>query len=716
MSDFDNIFSKYIKEKKIIKNDKSIEIQDINDTILIEKNNDSDWIFNAEKQFIKKIIIGNKIICEIPNNNFEITLKTLSNNIFFFTGYKEWIHLIDRESYEIEIGTERKTVWIGEICYFEDILDKTCLKDIFINDEIAFFTDIDKNVPKKKIMYARCKKSMYLLDDIHRKYINKRKFKENDIIAIKSVAGSGKTTTLLELSKKNKDKKILYLAFNKSLITEIKDKIKKEQITNLQPQTFDALLYKVFVSINGIEPNITDIRAQYLSNVIEWFKNKPYKIRQFYSKNFAKFCNDIEETDMASFCIKEFGKKKPLLEELWDKTKNNSLITFETIRKQAFLNHWCKDYIDKNYDMIMIDETQDFDMVMLKMLLDDTTIPKLFVGDPKQSIYEFRGCINAFDYLPKEALTIEFYSTFRVGYPACDEIRSKFKDCWMISKCKNETTFVEKFNDTTKYTYLFRSWRVLLESAEKIPNIWIYSYDKKINEIRNLHEKLLTIPNFDTNESRFEDDLPMFLKSLSVEQLEKLIENISNNIVDYKTSSVKLYTVHSYKGLEDENIRIGEDIDINEDENIYYVAITRGKEKIIIDCRKESENNVKKYIENKKINEKKNVKDSIKKESTDKITFKLFLEGKTVEEISEIRNLKNMTIENHIIENLPNEKYDINKIISKDEYEEINNELKKYNYETLLKPIKENISKNISYFKIKIIKKINSKLNFVSKD
>ena len=117
MSNFDNIFSKYIKkEKKIIKNNKSIEIQDINDTILIEKNNDSDWIFNAEKQFIKKIIIGNKIICEIPNNNFEITLKTLSNNIFFFTGYKEWIHLIDKESYKIEIGTERKTVWIGEIC------------------------------------------------------------------------------------------------------------------------------------------------------------------------------------------------------------------------------------------------------------------------------------------------------------------------------------------------------------------------------------------------------------------------------------------------------------------------------------------------------------------------------------------------------------------------------------------------------------------------
>jgi len=707
MNDFNNIFLKYSKkENKITKNNKSIEFQDINFNynILIAENIDEnlDWIFNAEKQFIKKIIIGNKIICEIPNNNVEPPLKTLSNNIFFFTGYKEWVHLVDRETYQIEIENIKRNVWIGEICYFEDILDKTSVKDIFTNDEITYFTNIDKNVPKKKIMYARCKKSMYLLDEIHRTYISKRKFKENDIVAIKSVAGSGKTTTLLELSKKNKDRKILYLAFNKSLITEIKDKIKKDNITNLIPQTFDALLYKVYVSVNGIEPNIVDIRPQFLGNIIEWFKSKPYKIRQFYSKNFIKFCNDIEETDMGSFCMKEFGKSKPLLEELWEKTKNDGLVTFETLRKQAFLNNWCKEYIDKNYDMIMIDETQDFDMIMLKMILNDTSIPKLFVGDPKQSIYEFRGCINAFNYLPKEALIIEFYSTFRIGNPACDEIRNKFKDCWMISKSQNETTFIDKFNENEKYTYLFRSWRILLETAEKTPNIWIYSYDKKINEIRNLHEKLLMIKNFDTNETRFEDDLPMFLKSLSVEQLEKLIENISNNIVEYEDSSIKLYTVHSYKGLEDENIRIAEDIDIKEEENIYYVATTRGKRKIMVDKQKKITN--KEIINNIIIIEKKN---TIKKEATDKITFKLFLEGKTVEEISEIRNLKNLTIENHIIENLPNDQYDINKIISKDEYEEIDNELKKYNYETLLKPIKDNISKKISYFKIKMVYKIN---------
>ena len=66
-----------------------------------------------------------------------------------------------------------------------------------------------------------------------------------------------------------------------------------------------------------------------------------------------------------------------MLVKLWNAVVANKLITFETIRKQAFMKHWFKDNLDKKYDMIMVDETQDFDMIMLKMLLTDTTIPKI---------------------------------------------------------------------------------------------------------------------------------------------------------------------------------------------------------------------------------------------------------------------------------------------------------------------------------------------------
>jgi len=606
MSEFHNMFSSFIKpdckeimrryndfKKQIVdgydkEHNMGVEFQNskisVEDVISRDKTTELDWIFNVEKQYIRRVTIGNLVVCEIPHDNWENAVKVVKDNVFLYTGYREWIWLSDRDSYRIEIDNRLRNVWIGEICLFQDVLDNTCLQYIINNEGINYFNNITQNINSINIIYARCKKSMYLLDDLHRNYVNKHIFSKNDVVAIKSVAGSGKTTTLLNLSKTHSNKRVLYIAFNKNLITEIKDKIKKQNITNMFPFTFDALLYNLYSSIKGRNPEITNLRPQFIGKIIPFFDGKPYKVREYYCKKLIQFCNDADNNDVSSFCLKKIGNKKPLLEQMWDKVNQDALITFETIRKQAYINKWFNNYIDTTYDLIMIDETQDFDMIMLKMLLNETTIPKIFVGDPKQSIYDFRGCINAFNYLPKDALIIEFYSTFRIGNPACDLIRSKFNDCWMISKSKNETIFVKTFEEQDKYVYLFRSWRVLLQTAEKTNKIWIYSYDTKINEIRQLHKKLsCRTLNIDDDDDKYEDDLPKFLTSISINQLEELINNITKNIVNFEDSKIKLYTTHSYKGLEDDNIRLANDIDIIKDKNIFYVSITRGMKKILID-------------------------------------------------------------------------------------------------------------------------------------
>ena len=71
----------------------------------------------------------------------------------------------------------------------------------------------------------------------------------------------------------------------------------------------------------------------------------------------------------------------------------------------------------------------------------------------------------------------------------------------------------------------------------------------------------------------FSDDLPVFLKSLSKEDLEILISDIEENIMTKEDAHYKFYTIHSYKGLEDDNVRIADDIvDIagDIDMNLYY--------------------------------------------------------------------------------------------------------------------------------------------------
>jgi hypothetical protein len=117
-----------------------------------------------------------------------------------------------------------------------------------------------------------------------------------------------------------------------------------------------------------------------------------------------------EFDNINEFCLKMYGSEKKIVSILWQKILDLELVTFDSIRKLGQMNHWCKNYLDSCYDLIFIDESQDFDNIMLKILLDDTTVPKLFVGDPRQAIYEWKGCINAFEKLPKETIMIEFYS------------------------------------------------------------------------------------------------------------------------------------------------------------------------------------------------------------------------------------------------------------------------------------------------------------------
>ena len=541
-----------------------------------EEGEEIDLVIPVHKQYVKHVEIGDYVICEQVQTWVE-PIQAANQNVFLYTG-NAWIWLVDRQTYTIESEETKRNVWIGELCTFQTVFDNTCLKTVMSEEGQSKFLNAEESIDSIQIAYARCEPSMYFLDDIHRNYVQDHKFKEGDIVAVQSVAGSGKTTTLLNLAKRHKSKRILYIAFNKSLVQEIKQKVNKEKLPNLDPMTFDSLLYKMYSKVKKDDPTITTLTPNNLSNYVPCMKGKYYRAKQKTIEQFNKFCNDPEFNVITDYCVAKLGKRKPVLQELWKICREGAFHTFETIRKQAQTEHWFKNIVDQAYDMIMIDETQDFDMNMLRMLLDDTRIPKLFVGDPKQSIYEFRGCINAFLYLPRETLRIEFYSTFRVGNPACSMIRKQFSNLWLISKSKHETILepYSKWLGTT-YTYIFRSWRCLLQTAFTMKNIWIQNFEAKAEEIRRLHAKLVFTFSL---EDEFEDDLPKFLKSITTYELDTLLETIEANQVNKDKALVKFYTIHAYKGLEDDIVRLADDVDKSE-ETLYYVALTRGRTRIL---------------------------------------------------------------------------------------------------------------------------------------
>ena len=556
----------------------------------------SDWILNMQDQFIRKVNIGKFALCEIPKEyEDESLINMCKNNIFLETKYKQILWLKNKKTFKIECENVIRDCWLCKIISFTDFLELSSLKNIITEKEIKYYQNKELEIEITPVIYGRCNCSMTFLDKVYRDYVYKHKFNKNDILAIKSVAGSGKTTTLLELSKIHKKKKILYIAFNKSLIEEINQKLVQKDIKNMYPITFDALSRMIFMNNmrkNNVHDdenmdydmlNIVDLKPQTLPYIVEWFVNKPYRIKNYYINNFRKFCNQTKYSCMKEYCIKVLGGEKNLLINMWKKVLNYELVTFDTIRKMVEINHMGRDYIDKNYDMILVDESQDFDNTMLKILLEDTTLPKLFVGDTRQAIYEWKGSINAFDKLPPSTLILEFYSTFRVGNPACNEISSKFDNCWMISKSDNHTVLEYNIVPEEKYVYLFRSWKNLLKSAQSIKNIWIYNYDSQIEYIKKLHSRL-QVSKLDEDElNEFSDDLPKFLLKMSFEELDKLLNSIKINLVPRNICNVEFYTIHSYKGLENDIIRIYNDIDIKKEQNLYYVSLTRGIKRIILD-------------------------------------------------------------------------------------------------------------------------------------
>jgi len=584
-----NDVSKHLVDTYCTTHKKGVEFQNspikVEDVLSRDKTSDLDWIFNVENQYIRKVEIGDRVICEIPHTNWENAVAAVGKNcnIYLYTGCNEWITLFDTDSYRVEIDRRIRHVWIGFSCSFQEVCENTCIQCNATSDCIEYFKNITKKLDSVRMIYARCKKSMYLLDDIHRDYVNKHDFKKGDIMAICSVAGSGKTTTLLNLAKIHKDKRILYTAFNTSLIEEINNKLREQKITNVKAINIDKLLYHIYISKTGNEHvNIVQLSPQTIADAVPWLKGKPFAIKKNTVKLYSDFCNQPTYAKSKDYCDNVLKDTKTLLLQLWTKTLDGEFITFESLRKLSLNQQWFKKYVEDKYDMVMVDETQDFDIMMLRMLLDHTTIPKIFVGDPRQAIYEWRGSVNGFNYMPPNSLILEFYSTFRVGDPACETIRQRFSDCWMISKSKNETVLNEdlKTLDNKPYTYLFRTWRKLLQTASSMDNIWINSFSEKIRAIRKQHALIMRGISFDDDE--YEDDLPKFLKTLSISDLESMISKIEENMTTMIKCSYKFYTIHGYKGLEDDNVRLSDDV-TEEEENLYYVALTRGRKLIVED-------------------------------------------------------------------------------------------------------------------------------------
>jgi hypothetical protein len=256
-------------------------------------------------------------------------------------------------------------------------------------------------------------------------------------VAVQALAGSGKTSTLVLASKRmmeyHPDKRILYIAFNKTVQLEAAERMPSE---NTEARTGDSLGYL------GVPANIrakmgTENRKKLVGlprqiadalNIPKTDKTRA-DIAQGVVKVIEKFAiSDSDEITRQHFddANVPFNSKNLAYAQMyWADINSPDGVAKFKVNNSHLTKIWAltKPDLSKKYggtagsfgkaDVIFFDEAQDINPVMAKVIRDQT-IQKIYVGDSRQAIYGFRGADDELDKVETDII-LPMTRTFRFG-------------------------------------------------------------------------------------------------------------------------------------------------------------------------------------------------------------------------------------------------------------------------------------------------------------
>ncbi len=229
-------------------------------------------------------------------------------------------------------------------------------------------------------------------------------------IKINAVAGSGKTTTIIEYAKaRPATSKILYLAFNKSVKLEAQKKFADRGLHNVKVETAHSLAYReiVFrynyrVKANGYKTHeIVDILG--LQNTGD--KHVEYIAANHINKFVAYFCNsDKQKVQDLNYRDVVFDQEaKAFVSSAYayiEKQTRQFLAKMDKGEIEITHDFYLKKFQLSNprlyFDYILFDEGQDASPAMLDVFFKQIAT-KVIVGDTHQQIYGWRFAVNSLE-------------------------------------------------------------------------------------------------------------------------------------------------------------------------------------------------------------------------------------------------------------------------------------------------------------------------------
>lgn len=419
-------------------------------------------------------------------------------------------------------------------------------------------------------------------------------------------------------------KRKLHIEHKTQLLETYSWEFKKKHIPQLLKEKLEWLW--VIIKPKALNEIIEELQKQDDYNKFSWFvkllwtcisllKSNQYSIKEVSEK--AKDIRDIKFLEILDIAYKKYTEK---LNEI-DKIDFDDMISEAT-------RHMKENSIQHNYDYILVDEFQDISAGRYKLLqsfLDQKEDCKLFcVWDDWQSIYRFTGSdVHIFTEFEKyfwysKISTIE--QCYRFPQKLLD-ISSDFvmknssqMPKHLITKNKDDSIIEIKFLDNNSLfkkesVYSIRKEIETVTEANKGKEIYVLCrYNLDIARLSR---------NFDTQ--NIKEDLTKQIESMSITNngtsiVNKQEEKNTNDLGYQFPNNVEFLTAHKSKGKERDIVYIiistkwvygfpsliaddpildmflayKDEIDYAEERRLFYVAITRAKERICIITSKEN--------------------------------------------------------------------------------------------------------------------------------
>ena len=468
----------------------------------------------------------------------------------------------------------------------------------------------------------------------------------NGNIRINAIAGSGKTTTIVEYAaSRPKDSKILYLVFNKSVKTEAIAKFKKKGLYNVTVETAHSLAHQNIVRLYKYKV-CNGYKSYELVPLLNLFENSQrhgaFILANHINKLVAYYCNsDVEKIrDLKYIKTITDPKSKGFVTKFYDTIVEKAEYFIDRMDKAEikvthdfYLKKYQLSFPKLQYDYLLFDEGQDASAAMLDIFMSQEAT-KVIIGDTHQQIYSWRYAINSLE--KTDFKTYNLSTSFRFNQEIANLASNTLDLKSLVSSHEQfnihgkgicDTVKVKAILARTNLGLLYNAIEYVVEEkkASKIyfeGNINSYTYAEdgaSLYDVLNLYQNKKHLIR-DTLISKMKDikDLEEYIKQtddfqlgLMVEIVKKYDSKIPKILNEIKTKHIKsdnkedaeiiFSTVHRSKGMEYDEVKLATDfIDekkiqylqdeyegtladkIKEEINLLYVAITRTKNILLI--------------------------------------------------------------------------------------------------------------------------------------